>query len=342
MPCCFIVPPDVLERLARDRSLSAEERRALVETLRFETEWRRLRDANARASRARKRLASAAPTNGSAGPPEILVYDCAHGTSLPGKAVTAPGADATSRNVFATTRAVAEFYRKVFGWNSVDNAGMSLLSSVHFSVQYNNAFWNGSQMTYGDGDGRIFVDFSRANDVIGHELTHGVTQFSAEFRYTNEAGGLNESMSDVFGSMFRQWQAKQSVAEADWLIGRDIMGPAAIAKGYTCLRDLANPGAKHCLAPQPAHFSKYEPGMDPHYSSGIPNLAFYKAAAAIGGHSWEKAGRIWFAALTSFASSPGMKMSAFAKRTRSLASNLFSAEPGVGKAVDAAWKAVGL
>jgi len=80
MPCCFIVPPDVLERLARDRSLSAEERRALLETLRFETEWRRLRDANARASRARRRLASAAPTNGSAGPPEILVYDCAHGT----------------------------------------------------------------------------------------------------------------------------------------------------------------------------------------------------------------------------------------------------------------------
>ncbi len=342
MSCCFIVPPRVLERLAKDRSLSDTERQAFLDTLRFEKEWRRLRQANIRASLARTLLVSAAPANGAAGPPSILVDDCRHGTSLPGKPVAPPGADDTSRNVFATTKAVADFYQKVFGRNSVDNTGMSLVSSVHFSVNYNHAFWNGSQMTYGDGDGRIFLDFSRANDVIGHELTHGVTQFTAQFRYTNEAGGLNESMSDVFGSMFRQWQANQSAARSDWLIGRDIMGPAAIAKGYTCLRDMGNPGAKHCLSPQPAHFSKYQPGMDPHYSSGIPNLAFYKAATAIGGHSWEKAGRIWYEALSAFAPAPGMKMAAFAKRTRSLASTLFSAEPVVANAVDAAWKAVGL
>jgi Zn-dependent metalloprotease len=342
MRCCSIVPPDVLERLARDKSLSEAERRALLDTLRFEKEWRRQRQANIRASAARTLLASAAPANGAAGPPSFLVYDCAHGTSLPGKPVAAPGADATSRNVFATTTAVAEFYQGVFGRNSVDNAGMSLLSSIHFSVNYNNAFWNGSQMTYGDGDGRIFVDFSRGNDVIGHELTHGVTQYTARLGYTNEAGGLNESMSDVFGSMFRQWQANQSAAEADWLIGAGIMGPAAIAKGYTCLRDMAKPGAKHCLAPQPAHFSKYQPGMDPHYSSGIPNCAFYKAATAIGGRSWEKAGKIWYDALTAFPASPSLKMSAFANRTRSLAAKLFSADPIVANAVDSAWKAVGL
>ena len=340
--CCFIVPPRVLERLARDRRLSAEERRSLLDTLRFEHEWRRQRDANVRASAARSLLASAAPSNGAAGPPSIQVYDCGHGTSLPGKPIAAPGSDATSKNVFSTTTAVAEFYRTAFGRNSVDNAGMSLLSSVHFSVKYNNAFWNGAQMTYGDGDGSIFVDFSRGNDVIGHELTHGVTQFTLQLGYTNEAGGLNESLSDVFGSMFRQWQAKQTAAEADWLIGRDIMGPAAIARGYTCLRDMASPAAKHCLAPQPDHFKKYKAGMDPHSSSGIPNLAFFKAATAIGGHSWETAGKIWYAALSGSGPKPSMKMSAFAKQTRTLASSNFPAQPSVAKAVDTAWKAVGL
>jgi Zn-dependent metalloprotease len=341
MSCCFIVPPDVLKRLARDRSLSANERAALLDTLQFEKEWRRHRDANARASVARMQLASAAPVNGAAPPPSILVYDCAHGTSLPGKPVSAPGNDATSKNVFVETKALVDFYKTMFGRNSVDNLGMSLQSSIHFSVKYNNAFWNGNQMTYGDGDGSIFVDFSRGNDVIGHELTHGVTQFTLQLGYTNEAGGLNESLSDVFGSMFRQWQATQSVDEADWLIGRDIMGPAAIARGYTCLRDMAKPAAKHCLAPQPDHYKKYTPGMDPHYSSGIPNLAFYKAATAIGGYSWETAGRIWYEAMTSGASQR-MKMSAFAKRTRSIAAKSFAGQPVVAKAIDAAWKAVGL
>jgi len=77
-------------------------------------------------------------------------------------------------------------------------------------------------------------------------------------------------MSDCFGSMFRQWEAKQNVNQADWLIGKDIMGPAAIKKGFTCLRDMASPAAKHCLAPQPTKFSQYQPGMDPHQSSVFP------------------------------------------------------------------------
>jgi Zn-dependent metalloprotease len=104
---------------------------------------------------------------------------------------------------------------------------MTLISSVHYLTNFNNAFWNGSQMTYGDGDGQIFVDFTLGNDVIGHELTHGVTQHSLALSYKNEAGGLNESVSDVFGSMFRQWQAGQrrwqrnSSFERDRRCGKD-------------------------------------------------------------------------------------------------------------------------
>ncbi|WP_207906840.1 M4 family metallopeptidase [Luteibacter rhizovicinus] len=276
--------------------------------------------------------------------PSVTVFDCANGTSLPGAPVLSPGssADASAKRAFVQTTAVADFYKSVFGRNSVDGLGMTLQSSVHFGVKYANAFWNGTQMVYGDGDGNIFLDFTKSNDVICHELTHGVTQFSSHLSYTDEAGGLNESVSDVFGSMFRQWSGTQTVGRADWLIGKAVMGPGAIAKGITCLRDMSDPGAKHCLSPQPAHYSAYKPGMDPHYSSGIPNFAFYKAAMAIGGKSWEKAGRIWYQVLTAYAPSPRMKMKVFANRTREQAKKLFPADVTVYNAVDKAWLDVGL
>ena len=197
-------------------------------------------------------------------------------------------------------------------------------------------------MVYGDGDGQIFIDFTKGNDVIGHELTHGVTQHSLLLGYVNEAGGLNESLSDVFGSMFRQWQAQQDVAHADWLIGKDIMGPAALARGFTCLRDMANPAATHCLAKQPVKFSDYHDGMDPHVSSGIPNLAFTTAAKAIGGKSWDRTGQIWYNAMTSAGGHPTMKMKEFADLTRHQAQALYPGDAHVATGVDNGWKAVGL
>lgn len=339
---CQIVPKDVLLRFARDRRLSRSRRKAFAAAARFEDEWRRGRSAQTRVARAARMLL---PNSGPlAGPPAITVYDCRHATTLPGVPVTPAGksADGTVLRAFEESMAVADFYRTVFDRNSVDDAGKTLMSSVHFGIGYNNAFWNGNQMTYGDGDGQIFVDFTRSTDVIGHELTHGVTQFSAQFGYSDEAGGLNESISDVFGSMFRQWRARQTVTQADWLIGRDVMGPAASARGYTCLRDLSDPAAKHCLSPQITHFSQYRSGMDPHYSSGIANLAFQKAAMAIGGRSWDTAGMIWYAALTGFPPWPTMKMKTFANRTRTLAKKLFSDHPSVAAAVHAGWAAVGL
>jgi Zn-dependent metalloprotease len=250
--------------------------------------------------------------------------------------------DATAKRAFVETSSVATFYSQVFGRNSVDNAGMTLASSIHYGTGYNNAFWNGSQMTYGDGDGSIFVDFTKGNDVIGHELTHGVTQYSLQLDYADEAGGLNESLSDCFGSMFRQWEAKQNVNQADWLIGKDIMGPAALGKGLTCLRDMANPAAKHCLSPQPTKFSQFKPGMDPHESSGIPNLAFCLIAKAAGGNSWDKVGQIWYKSMTGFGPTPAMKMKAFANRTRAVATQLYPGNTAVAGAVDTGWKKVGL
>lgn len=341
---CFIVPPNVLEKLSQDNGLSAEERKAFADAAKFEREWRKARSIRAEVSLAAQTLLPSGLTAAPALPPAVTVFDARHHTTLPGTLIPDPetSADPTCKRTFTETTAVATFYKSVFGRNSIDNAGMAMISSIHYSVNYNNAFWNGGQMVYGDGDGNIFIDFTKGNDVIGHELTHGVTQHTLALTYENQAGGLNESISDVFGSMFRQWQANQTVANADWLIGKDIMGPGAIARGYTCLRDMSNPAAGHCLSPQPTTFSQYKDGMDPHESSGIPNFAFYKAAMAIGGNSWATAGKIWYQALTGFGPSPSMTMKQFADRTRTLAGNLFASALAVQTAVDKAWKDVGL
>jgi Zn-dependent metalloprotease len=346
MACmCFIIPDDVLKRFGSDPELSDELRQSFHHTAELSRQLRVVRDQNAlltltAMSLPMPRRAVPAPT----APPPGQVFDCHTGTTLPGTPVANPAnsADATAKRSYVEEESVAKFYWDLFKRDSIDGHHMTLISSVHYGVKFNNAFWNGTQMTYGDGDGEVFVDFTLGDDVIGHELTHGVTQHSLALNYSQEAGGLNESMSDVFGSMFRQWEKKQTVAQADWLIGADIMGPKSKQKGYTCLRNMANPKDSHALAPQPDHYYPGLGNLDPHYSSGVPNLAFTKAAKAIGGHSWEKAGQVWYKALTGFGPSPNMTLSQFAARTRSLSSSMYSNDASIHTAVDSAWTAVGL
>ena len=339
--CCSIIPLDVLKRLSEDQSLSTDTRKSLTASAAIDVHVRKLREQSRKLTVA---TLSIAPPTAVAPVPTVTVYDCQHSQNPPGTPVQSPGvsADPDAKQTFDVTTAVAAFYQTVFSRNSIDDAGMTMMSSIHYGADYNNALWNGSQMIYGDGDGSIFIDFCKGNDVVCHELTHGVTQHSLQLSYTGDAGGLNEGNSDVFGSMFRQWQANQDVTQADWLIGSDIIGPAAQAKGYTCLRDMSQPDATHCLAAQPTQYSQITPGMDPHYSSGIPNLAFYKMATYIGGNSWEKAGQVWYKALTGFNPSPNMKMAAFAGRMRKLASQLFPNAPNVAQSVDRAWTEVGV
>jgi Zn-dependent metalloprotease len=329
-------------RLSNDTAYSADIRRGLAEAAQFDIEVRKLREQSRKVTRASSAASPAFAALAAA--PSITVNDCRNSMTLPGLPIANPGtsADGTVKRAFGTTEKVVKFYKQVFGRNSIDDAAMTLVSSVHYGMRYNNAFWDGSQMAYGDGDGAIFVDFTLGDDVVCHELTHGVTQHSLQLVYRNESGGLNESMSDVFGSMFRQWSAGQDVTKADWLIGKDIVGPQAVARGLTCLRDMAHPDGVHCLGPQIVHFSDYRPGMDPHESSGVPNLAFYNAAMAIGGNSWDKAGQIWYNSMTAFGASPNMRMNKFADRTRQVAVNLFPTEVTVATAVDQAWKGVGL
>jgi Zn-dependent metalloprotease len=339
---CSIVPKDVLERIAGDKKLDPELRRAAAESARLSDAFRLLRTQHGA-------LTSLTRSSGAhllelATTPSVAVYDCKQTQTLPGAPIGNPAKskDGTAKRAFNETNSVVKFYKTIFGRNSVDNAGMTLMSSIHYGKRYNNAMWTGSEMLYGDGDGKLFIDFTGGNDVIGHELTHGVTQNSLQLSYTGDAGGLNESMSDCFGSMFRQWQAGQDVKAADWLIGSDILGPVAKQKGYTCLRNMANPADKAALAAQPTMYSQITPGMDPHYSSGPPNLAFTTACLTLGGNSWEKIGQVWYAVLTTSGASPHMTMPQVAARARQVAQQLYPKLPAVAAAVDAGWKKIGI
>ena len=343
MSCtCFIVPKSVLERFANDKSLSPDIRRANFESALLSDLLRQSRIQHGEFVSASRTIS--AHLEELAAQPESVVFDCNHTHTLPGKPVANPGSspDGSAERAYTEAGKVASFYEAAFKRNSVDNAGATLVSSVHFGRKYNNAMWNGTQMLYGDGDGRIFIDFTGGNDVIGHELTHGVTQYTLQLGYSDDAGGLNESLSDCFGSMFRQWEARQTSQAADWLIGSDIIGPLAKEKGVTCLRNMANPADPRALSAQPTKYSQLSPGMDPHFTSGPPNLAFCTACKGVPGQSWETVGQVWYHVMMTAGPHPTMTMPDFAGRTRQAAVQLFEGRPEVAKSVDAGWKAVGL
>lgn len=288
--CCFIVPPDVLKRYSRDGSLDDATRKALQDTY---TETERLRGLREAHRVAAVRDGSRHAAEITAHVPQQHLFDCQHRKSLPGKAVASPTGG--FKTTFDTTAKVVEFYKTVLGRNSVDNKGYDLVSSLHYMKNYDNAFWDGRQMVYGDGDGKLFGEMYLSPDVIGHELTHGVTQNESALRYEGESGALNESISDVFGTVFNQWLNKWSVTEAKgWLVGAGIMAAPAQAKGYTCLRDMVAPSAKHCLSPQPERYSQIDPTADVHDNSGVPNKAFAMFAKAVGGQAWTTSIKVWY------------------------------------------------
>ncbi len=338
---CQFIPDDVLERIACDPKLSKEICTNADYSAKLSQHFRDIRFQTKKLSGF---VLETQPLTTLTENPEVTLFDCKKTLSLPGVQIQQPGTshDATVKRTYTETDHVATFLRKIFKRNSIDNAGMTLMSSVHYGKKYNNAMWNGLQMIYGDGDGELFVDFTLGLDVIAHELTHGVTQYALQLDYDEEPGGLNESMSDCFGAMFQQWRAQQDAASADWLIGKDILGETSRQRGFACLRDMSDPAAKHCLAPQPVHYKELKPGMDPHYTSGPPNLAFCTACQHVGGNSWETIGQVWYHVLTQSGLRPRMSMEEFASRSREAAVRLFGKESAVESAVNAGWKKVGL
>ncbi|MFD8566327.1 M4 family metallopeptidase [Streptomyces sp. NPDC059639] len=344
---CTIVPPHILDKVARsgDSEFASRARRSLE------------RDA---LERTRRRMTTvigtraAAPSYADAGAertPHRTIYDTRHTTTLPGHKVRgegdAVGQDATVNRAYAGLGATFDLYLKNYSRYSIDGDGLPLNATVHYDEDYNNAFWNGEQMVFGDGDGEIFLDFTLPVDVIGHELTHGVTQYTANLAYYDQPGALNESVSDVFGSLIKQYSLGQSAAEADWLIGAGLLAPRVHG---VALRSMKAPGTAYDddvlgKDPQPADMDHFvTTGRDNggvHINSGIPNHAFYILADALGGNAWERAGQIWFDTLTGGELKPDSSFADFARATAKSAKTRYGAAEE-HDAVLKSWEQVGV
>lgn len=288
-PSCFIVPPAVLEAL-QTHEPAGRKQSAVRRTL---DEMRRLDHHH-----------QPPPRGAPVAHEHRLVYDCEHNTQLPGtlrrREAQPPCDDADVNRAYDAAGTTYEFYRTLFGRDSVDGHGKHLISSVHYGEQFDNARWDGAQMVYGDGDGVLFRRFTRFLDVIAHELTHGVIFNATALGYEGEAGALNESLADVFGSLVKQWAHHQTAGQADWLMAKGLFFPRIKARA---LRSLASPGSAFndnrlgIHDNQVAHVDHLvtDESADPvHANSGIPNHAFYLFANELGGHAWETAGRIWY------------------------------------------------
>jgi len=281
----------------------------------------------------------------------IAVFSGGGLTLLPGTRARGlgdpPNADPAVNQAFDGAINTRDFYADVFHRTSVDDQGMELVSTVHYGHDIDNAFWNGEQMLYGDGSGRVFRvgSLTTAIDVIAHELTHGVTQFTANLAYHDQPGALNESFSDVFGSLVKQKLANETADQADWLIGTGLLVPTL----GNALRSMKAPGTAGPYDPQPDRMSHYvvlpndgEPKHDSggvHINSGIPNRAFYLVATALGGHAWEAPGRIWYRALTEKLRAQASFAEA-ANATAEAADDLFGAGSPEHQAVIDAWTQV--
>ncbi len=249
-----------------------------------------------------------------------------------------------------------DYFQNIHGRNGIDGSGgpgtvaaaanssISLIASrVHYASGYNNAFWNGTTMTYGDGDGYTFSPLVTL-DIAGHEMTHGVTQYTANLVYSGESGGLNESMSDVFGSMVESYARGGAITADTWKLGEQSYTPGTAGDA---LRYLDNP---HGDGASIDHYAEYYSGMDVHYSSGIANNAFYLASAGgthhlsgitVSGVGTNDVARIWYRALSVYMTS-GTTFAGARTATLNAASDLFGSGSSQYSTVGLAWCAVGV
>ncbi|GAA2127245.1 M4 family metallopeptidase [Nocardioides bigeumensis] len=326
---CGFVPPYLLRHLAASDPGCAR-------TLELD---HRLRDA-----RAGRLPRTPGPTQAGAAAEAWVVFSADNRETLPGHRVRS-SEEPTSGDV-AVDEAAAGLEASLalaadLGRASYDGGGGTVRATVHYGRSYVNAFWNGDQLVFGDGDGRVFERFTKSVDVLAHEFAHAVTEFTAGLVYRDQPGALNESVSDVFAVCLKQRLLGQTASQGDWLIGAELFRPGVRARA---LRDMAAPGTAYDdpelgRDPQVGHLDDYVVTQDDnggvHLNSGIPNRAFHLAATAIGGTSWEGAGRVWWQALTEGAVRASTGFGGFAAAT-------MAAAGAHADAVRSAWAAVGV
>lgn len=347
VPFCSIAPPSLLSRVADGGGAGADDARRTL-------------DLSARLRSRRATLTAQVRDAGAAVPPDVpgqtlnTVFDAAGSedeAALPGARRRGDGdpptGDAAVDEAFDGAATTLAFYRDVFARESINGSGLDLVSTVHFGQRYDNAFWTGDQMVYGDGGGGTFAAgaLTKALDVIAHELTHGVTQFSAALLYQGQSGALNESFSDVFGILVKQRALGIDAASANWLLGEGALVPSLGG----ALRNMIAPGTAYSGDDQPADMDSYrdlpvddDPRNDNggvHINSGIPNRAFAETARTLGGNAWEAAGAIWYETLTARLRADADFAEA-AAATIAVAGERFGTDSAQQQAVRGGWDAV--
>lgn len=218
-------------------------------------------------------------------------YDCNHKETLPGKLVLTEeptpnpmfnmNSILTDEEVLIAhkwTGVVYDFYSQVLGRNSLDDKGMTLVSSVKYGQDYNNAFWNSKQMVYGSGDGKFFKPLVRDLSVAGHEMTHGVVERTCGLVYMGQSGALNEALADCFGIAIEHWFKGQSdPRQAGWILGDDMIGSEFPGKG---IRSFVPNEKAYTGDIQPSHMKDYKRMLGDnggvHINSKIPNVVFFR------------------------------------------------------------------
>lgn len=278
------------------------------------------------------------------------IYSANNGGSLPGTLKMSEGGTSTDpvvKAAYDNAGVTWNYYKAKFGRDSYNGAGATLVSTVHYGNKYNNAFWNGSQMVYGDGDNVYFASFATSPDVVVHELTHAITENEAGLVYQNESGALNEAFSDIFAAAAQAWQAG-SVSANTWKLAEDIWTPGT---GGDAMRYMDNPTADgQSYDYYPERYTGADDNGGVHLNSGIANLAFKlvvaggthprgKTNVSVTGLGVDKGEQIFYRALSTYLTASA-KFQDARNATAQAATDLYGASAAA--TVHAAWDAVGV
>jgi Zn-dependent metalloprotease len=343
-----VVPPHVLQAVVQNAE-AAEDREAALNTLSIDGTQRTLRGIRLAAPVEQALAARVSAFGARQSGKHRIIYDAQNTDTLPGEVVRTEGApdtgDRAADQAYDGLGHTYDYYLSELGRNSLDGQGGPLHAVVHYLQDHDNAYWDGRYMLFGDG---FLMDHLTEVSVAGHELTHGVTEVEAQLFYYKQSGALNEHVSDVFGSVVKQYvNGREDASEADWLIGEGIWRDGIEGEA---LRSMKNPGTAHNdpligKDPQPDHMDNYYRGLDDdggvHINSGIPNKAFYLVADRIGGFSGDKAARIWYATLRDERLRIRAKFKEFAQLTYINAWNLFP-DGDEANIVKTSWAEVGI
>jgi len=279
-----------------------------------------------------------------------VIYDAQNRSNRPGvlvrKEISPEHSDLDVNNVYDRLGSTYGLFKDIYSRDSLDGKGLPLVATVNYRTGYSNAFWNGSQMVFGDGDANLFKDFTGLT-IVAHELTHGVVQYSGGLDYNGQSGALNESCADIFGALTEQYAKRQEAKDASWLVGEGLFGPNV---NGIALRSMIEPGNAYDDSvlgkdPQPYHRRNFVKTTSDnggvHINSGIPNHAFYLLSMLLGGNAWEKAGMIWYKTLQDN-TNKSVKFGEWAALTVESAETLFGSGSRECRLTKHAWRLVGI